>query len=340
MPLPSTVINGVANYNDNSTETKTECDIYTAINDSTNNYLVMQGNFTLTERDIEYTDYSANFGLEQKAENRNTTFQHMTPQWYISVTDDINTLIGFCDSNDSSGNDDAWCIETPKTYSSTTNTTVTEFKLPSSTINDISLAKFNACDATISREWRILANITLGTGGAPSMPTVSVDEIKLVDSNDNTQTTDTNFNGMLGSLAENVQTAQVAYWNDGQTNVANVATPAAGAADVLTCDLTESMIQRHHGEVVGCDATTLITGQINGPVLTDWSITLSKNGFDTASNLSKFAHAAGKTTASVFATDDKVVIDAPVIYRHIITDSEDVEYTLACDYVYGVIIQQ
>lgn len=303
--------------------------------------LVLDGSMTLTldtdlmcDGDIQYTDISENFELLGKSTDRELAFDVLTPSWYIAMEYDINGVITVCDANNSDNCDDAFRINSTITFSKSGGVgTLCDYSLPNSSLDDLKLAQFNATDqrGAITR-WDLLADMTLSGGSGTTEPSVTVEKLAIVNQSCDVDGT---FSSVTGTCDEDVNFAQLVYWNDATTLASNPAQPTRATADTLSDELTYANM------VASLDETlATVCDEIQGNTLSSWSMILSETGFDVSNNLSRFAHKRDKTTNDVFDTGDKVVLSSPAPYTVSITDYDDTKIVLANDYVYGVLIQK
>ena len=297
------------------------CDIDT-------NALILGGNLAVTQSEnLTYCDADGSYVFTELTCDRLLGHDLLNPSWYIRVTTDINSQITFCDSHGTDYNDDAWGI-TGATWNKTgadLGTSYTaEYKLPNSTISNIKLAEYGVTneDGAENITYHLMADITLSDSGALT------NSLDVVDAG---QAVGGSFTCDEHTITEDVNKAQVAYFN-GDVCDANAAAPGPNDADSLTATLTEAQI---------CDDKSSelaqVASDLSGNIITDWTIQLDSESLNTASNLSKFARARGKTDKNVFSNDDLVVMETPKLYTVQIADHSSITHTLANDYVYGVL---
>jgi hypothetical protein len=296
------------------------CDIDT-------NALILSGALAVThDQNVTYCDADGTFVFNEETCDRLLGHDLLNPSWYIRVTTDISQ-INFCDSHGTDYNDDAWGI-TGTTWNKTgadAGTSYTaEYKLPNATVSNIKLAEYGVTNEDGDRNitYHLMAHVTLSDDGSLSNTLDVVDAGESVGGS---------FTCDVHTITEDVNKAQVAYF-DGDVCDANVAAPGPNDADSLTATLTEAQICDDRSAKLAQVASDLSTN-----IISSWTITLNSAPLDTASNLSKFARARGKTDKNVFSNDDLVVMDTPKLYTVQMDDHSSTTYTIANDYVYGVL---
>ena len=296
-------------------------------NDISTNGLVMSGDIDFSTSAITYDDIGTTYTFTEQTCDRLLGHNLLAPQWYIKVCTDINSRITFCDNHSTDHCDDAWAINAGVWQHTDTGYTK-EYKLPNSSVTDIKLAEFNVCDETSTNHtYHLMADVTLSDQGVLS------NTLDVVDSGEEVGGT---FTEQSYTITEDVNKAQTAYFDgtvcDGTGGTPSV--PGPNDADDLTATLTQAQV---------CDdrATGLssVASALSGSILESWTITLNGSPLDTRTNLAKYARNKYVTSKNVFADNDLVVLDTPKLYTVTMNDIDSTPYTIANDYVYGVLKQ-
>ena len=286
------------------------------LNDSNGEALLLDGAFSIDQAifNIQQCDHS--YTIQSCDTDRFASYSFKAPTYYIQVTDDINANVTFhkgaANANDNSlTDDDAWSLS-ELSYNDTNTTELSvEYKLPAGG-SKVQVATISVCDQlTAGATFAVDMDIALANDGA------IVGEASL------------RGNNYDGYIAENITSAQHAYWfNEPDA-------PGRNDGDILVANLTTDMLELQNATN---DAMTAMEEDITGVgnVVTAWSLTIDTVAAAPGSNLSQYGQSSGANDGALFAAGEKVVANAQQLYTVNITHNGG-ETLLVNDYVYGMV---
>lgn len=293
------------------------------LNDSSTESLVLAGSLSVAVKDITVADESNDITLAEVTNDRFVSFNTKTPTYYIKVTDNINSYIGFNaganDATDSSlSNDDAWSMS-PISLSSAS-VTPSEMVLPHAD-KTMTVAQFTANDISgedREKTWDVELNVVLDNQGAISA-NASLG----------------NSDSFTGLAAEDEQLAQHAYWPGVD---ATPGEPDKDAGDILAATISASQIESHFS--ANMRAVESDINDLNN-VVESWDLDFDAVAFDPSSNLSQYGQSNNRDSPSLFVSGARIVANTAALYAvEVNVDYGSGNNTLLVnDYVYGILEQ-
>lgn len=273
-------------------------------------FLIDQATVTIEQCDHSYTIQSSNT-------QRFASYAFKAPTYYIQVTDDINANVSFHQGTNGDDslltNDDAWSLS-ELSYDQDTELSV-EYKLPAGG-STVHVATISVCDElTDGTTFAVNMEITLANDGViAGEATLSGDDY-------------------VGYIAENITSAQEAYWFNEPDQA-----PGKTDGDILVATVRTDMLEL---QTTTNDAMNAMVENITGVgnVLTSWSLQIDEVVAAPGSNLSQYGQSSGADSADLFAAGEKVVANAQQLYTVNITHKGG-PTLLVNDYVYGMVKHQ
>lgn len=290
------------------------------------NKLELAGSLSVTQAslsDMSTALENQTISLQEADVNRdNTTFTLGSYSAFIKVTTDINGSISHHASDTDSGEDDAWSMAA---FSFAHNDTGLSFELglPSASNVAVDAGNITASDGLSSQQYNVTCTMSVSDQGVLTCSTALTGA------------------DLIGVLAEDVNTAQKAYWpiNDGTNDYSSTGPSAPDAdtgVDVLTATITASALSTHYATALAA----INTAYNNTNLVTAWSISVSAVTQSTTSSLSNFARSLNKTDNNIFSENDEIVCATPYSFAVDVQDASGSSQTIisAAD-VHGVLVQ-
>ena len=262
--------------------------------------------------------------LQEADVNRdNTTFTAGNYSAFIKVTTDINGSISHHASDTDSGEDDAWSMAAFSFAHDDANLSF-QFGLPSTGSNvAVDAGNITATDGSSSQQYNVTCTMSVSDQGLLTCSTALTGA------------------DLTGALAEDVNTAQKAYWpiNDGSNDYSSTAPAAPDAdtgVDVLTATITAAALSTHYAS----ELAAIQAAYNNTNLVTAWSISVSAVAQSTTSSLSNFARSLNRIDNNIFAENDEIVCATSYSFAVSVQDAGGSNQTLiAAAPVHGVLVQ-
>jgi len=286
------------------------------------NKLELAGSLSVTQAslsDMSTALENQTITLQEADVNRdNTTFTLGSYSAFIKVTTDINGSISHHASDTDSGEDDAWSMAA---FSFAHNDTGLSFELglPSASNVAVDAGNITASDGSSSQQYNVTCTMSVSDQGVLTCSTALTGA------------------DLQGALAEDVNTAQKAYWPINDYSSTGPSPPDADTGvDELTATITASALSTHYAT----ELTDINDAYNNTNLVTAWSISVSAVAQSTTSSLSNFARSLNKTDNNIFSENDEIVCATPYSFAVSVQDASGSSQTIisAAD-VHGVLVQ-
>tara|TARA_B110001469_G_scaffold124549_1_gene138420 strand:+ start:5673 stop:6587 length:915 start_codon:yes stop_codon:yes gene_type:complete len=280
-------------------------------------------------------DESTELALLQAQTDRTTSYAEGLYEYYVKTTYNINSHMQH--HLDENTEDDAWSMSAISLTSATPGITAT-FDLPTGSKNIYAgtiTANYDGGSGTFIIE--CVMNVD-NAGKLTCSTSIVGEEVDGV-------TVDT----VTGSINENVNKAQLAYWpiKNGTTDYSNGTAPTSpdsSDADILSAQLSVAHLNTHYADTL--DGITDVYDSGEGTdLVTGWQIEVVSVAQLTDSSLSKFARdggaaSNGKAETAVFDGGDELVCKDSFTYEVEITDASGaVQKIRTAKEVHGVLVQ-